>query len=144
MNRVARQTVGSRERADTAILDSAQAAFFGCGPHRPLLIEPETSDMALAEPIRSGVRRADLTVLDVQHTAIHPESQPHSAVVVDDDFGRLLTSKRRPREVLDETSVQPARQTLVARKPEVAGPVARDGNHLFARQAADGDEPVLL
>ena len=110
VNRVARQTVGSRERADAAILDPAEAAFFGCGPHRAIAIEPETRDMALAEPIRSGVRRADLSVLEVQHAAVLPECQPHSAVVGDDDLGLLLTSERRPGEVLDESSVPKARQ----------------------------------
>jgi hypothetical protein len=73
VNRVAGQTVFGCERSDATILNAAQATVLGGGPHRSILVDLKAGDVAFTKPISGGVRRPDLTILEIQNAAILPE-----------------------------------------------------------------------
>ena len=57
-----------------AVLESADAAPLRCSPQRPCLIELKTGEVALGQPIRGCVRRAQLAILEIRDAAV-PESK---------------------------------------------------------------------
>src|SRR5262245_43823951 len=78
MNRIAGQSVLTRQGGNPAVFQPAHPAFSG-GPECAFLIESKVADATLAQPLRGSVRRADLPVSEIGD-ATQKKSDPHPAL----------------------------------------------------------------
>src|SRR5271169_5373690 len=88
MNGVAGQAVLRGERSNSAVFDAAKAPLRS-SPHGSFPVDSQTRDMALTQALSDGVRRADLTILEIHHAAVRPECKPNSTMITENHL-RLL------------------------------------------------------
>src|SRR5208283_5150226 len=142
VNRVARQTIPAGERSDAAVFDAAKAALLGSDPQRPIAIKSKAGDMTFTQPISGGVRRANLTILEISKSVTR--EHPDSPTIILKQRLRLIIRQSTCFAEDGALSILPPGQTLVSGYPNapVRGCYHRKspnaGQTLFHRPGSDG------
>src|SRR5262249_1263989 len=141
LDRVAREPVLPAQGRDVPVFHAAQPTL-RAGPERPIFVEAQGVDGALAEAIRGGKRCLDLAVLEIGDTSVVPSNpEPALRVVRPQGGGEALAPQPPPGNLLDLCSVrQPKQAVLQAGEPEFPSRAPGDGAYVPAGHTGRGDE----